>query len=372
MIESSVTNLTIARPDPQSIQQAVSLLKEGLLVAMPTETVYGLAADATNKLALKRLYAAKGRPTSHPVIVHIHSPLLVSAWAIDVPASFYMLTEKYWPGPLTVVLRRAPSVLDEVTGGQDTVALRMPQHPVALQLLRAFDIGIAAPSANKFGHVSPTTAAHVRQEFSESEVGLVLDGGACQVGIESTIVDLTGVSPRILRPGMITEPEIKQSMERGSRSIETSQSTADRAADGAAQDAAHGISGSSSRQQDLARPLCSSQAVRVPGSLPSHYSPRTPLYLVSSTDLVSWLREVELQEKKVGVVALVERTSDTANRVWRTMPADAQSYARNMYKVLRELDDLNLDMIICESPAEDSHWHAILDRLRRAATRATR
>jgi L-threonylcarbamoyladenylate synthase len=189
------------------IERAVALLRAGELVAFPTETVYGLGADAANPAAVAKIFAAKGRPQDHPLIVHLDGAAQLDAWARDIPAYAFELAEAFWPGPLTLILKRQPGVPDAVTGGQDTVGLRVPGHPLALELLRAFGGGLAAPSANRFGRISPTTARHVREELGEA-VAMVLDGGPCQVGIESTILDCTGGAPRILRPGMVGAPAL--------------------------------------------------------------------------------------------------------------------------------------------------------------------
>ena len=193
------------------IDNAVAVLRAGGLVAFPTETVYGLGADASNPAAVRKIYEAKGRPADHPVIVHVADAVQVANWARQIPEAAQKLAKKFWPGPLTLILKRARKVSDIVTGGQDTVALRVPSHPVAQQLLRRFGGGIAAPSANRFGRVSATTAEHVRQEFGDA-VECVLDGGEADVGIESTIVDLSGAAPRLLRPGWITARAIEEAL----------------------------------------------------------------------------------------------------------------------------------------------------------------
>ncbi|MBP6626671.1 MAG: threonylcarbamoyl-AMP synthase, partial [Arenimonas sp.] len=189
------------------LDEALAALRRGEAIGLPTETVYGLAADASRPDAVRRIFALKGRPADHPLIVHIAGADQIERWARDVPEAARTLAAAFWPGPLTLILRKRDDVPEEVTGGQDTVGLRCPAHPLALALLQAFGGGLAAPSANRFGHVSPTTAAHVREEFG-AEVPVVLDGGDCVVGIESTIVDLSGGTPRILRPGRITHAQI--------------------------------------------------------------------------------------------------------------------------------------------------------------------
>ena len=236
----------------EEIEKAAEILRKGGLVAFPTETVYGLGADASNPAALRKVFAAKGRPADHPVIVHVARTSDLKHWAAEVPRSAWLLAEKFWPGPLTLVLKRAARVSDLITGGQDSVGLRVPSHPIAQQLLKAFGGGIAAPSANRFGRLSPTTAQHVREELGNA-VDLVLDGGSCDVGIESTIVDLTRESPAVLRPGRISAQQIADVL--------------------LAQFAEPGAD----------RP-------RVSGSLESHYAPGLPLKIVHPDEIENYLR----------------------------------------------------------------------------------
>ena len=234
------------------IPRAVALLRQGELVALPTETVYGLGADALNPAAVAKIFAAKGRPSDHPLIVHLADAEQIVDWARDIPREAIALARAFWPGPLTLILKKEEGVPDIVTGGQDTVGLRVPNHPVALELLRAFGGGVAAPSANRFGRISPTTAEHVRQELGE-RVPLILEGGACQVGLESTILDLSRDVPVILRPGAIGVDDIARVIGRRPR-----------------------LRGE--EQQPDAAP-------RVSGALAAHYAPRTPLELVASAEL---------------------------------------------------------------------------------------
>ncbi|MGZ6141626.1 MAG: L-threonylcarbamoyladenylate synthase, partial [Myxococcaceae bacterium] len=198
---------------PESIAAAVAVLRRGGLVGLPTETVYGLAADAENELAVRRIFAVKGRPSTHPLIVHVAHASAIESWVTQVPPEAYRLASAFWPGPLTLVLRRSSRASDAVTGGQETVALRVPGHPVALAVLKAFDGGVAAPSANRFGQVSPTRAEHVRADLG-SDVDLVLDGGPARVGVESTIVDLSGAEPLLLRPGGVPVESVELVLER--------------------------------------------------------------------------------------------------------------------------------------------------------------
>ena len=319
------------------IERAAAVLRAGGLVALPTETVYGLGADARNMAAVERIFAVKGRPANHPVIVHIASAEALSAWCAEVPAAAWLLAAAFWPGPMTMILRRDPRVLDVITGGQDTVGLRVPAHPIALELLRVFAGGIAAPSANRFGHVSPTTADHVRAEPG-TDVDMILDGGACTIGIESTIVDLTAARPRILRPGGVSRAQIE---------------------------AVLGLE-PAANAHDMA------DTPRVSGALASHYAPHTPVRWVDSAQLNEVL-STSLFHDKVGVLTVgtdAMNGSAAYDRVavrWRVLPAEPRAYAQRLYAQLRELDELNLDLILLEVPPDTAPWEAVRDRLRRAA-----
>ena len=316
------------------VPRAVALLRAGELVAFPTETVYGLGADANNPLAIAKIFAAKGRPADHPLIVHLADASQIERWAIDIPEAARKLAAAFWPGPLTLILKRHPDVLDAVTGGQDTVGLRVPNHPLALQLLREFGGasggGLAAPSANRFGHVSPTTAAHVREELGDS-VSLILDGGPCAVGIESTILDLSGGEPRILRPGMIDADVIGAVLGRS--------------------------------------PVFGGQhnAPRVSGSLEAHYAPRTPLQLVAAADLTATARKALAAGQRIAVLAAQAPALDHEDLAWRFASADPARFAHELYAQLRELDALGCDLILIAAPAADEAWRAVADRLRRAS-----
>jgi L-threonylcarbamoyladenylate synthase len=309
------------------IGHAAAILRAGGLVAFPTETVYGLGADASNPAALGRMFAAKGRPSDHPVIVHLRTGEDLTRWARDIPAVALRLADHYWPGPLTLVLRRAAGVLDHVTGGQDTVGLRTPAHPIAQRLLQGFGSGIAAPSANRFGHVSPTTAQHVRDELGD-DVDMVLDGGACEVGIESTIVDLSTGVPVLLRPGRIGVAEIE--------------AVAGRSVSGA-----------------------TSASPRAPGTLAAHYAPRIPLVLVDSSSLQ---RVVRKSAGPVAVLARHVRPADSSAALWTVAAPDAQTYAHDLYAVLRSFEGSGCAVIVVEAPPEAAEWDAVRDRLERAAT----
>lgn len=306
-----------------SLEEAVRLLQEGKLVAFPTETVYGLGADAASAEALKRLYAAKGRPADHPVIVHLGDPAWLDDWAFATPQA-RALAGRFWPGPLTMILPRRPGVSDLITGGQDTVGVRMPSHPVALELLRSFGRALVAPSANRFGRVSPTTAEHVMAEFPAEQVK-VIDGGPCTVGVESTIVDLSGRHPVVLRPGGITGSQIFQALE-------------------------------------LADPKASSE-VRAPGGLSSHYAPTRRSVLVPRERWKATIAEMSAQGLRLAAISPHYHES---LREWVEAPGESSGYARLLYAALRKLDSEDVDVILIEAPPEGEDWEAVHDRLRRA------
>ncbi len=314
---------------PEALARAAEVLRSGGLVAFPTETVYGLGADASNTDAIKKIYAAKGRPRNHPLIVHLGSASQVSDWAIDVPVAAARLGQRFWPGPLTLIFKRALHVNDLVTGGQDTIALRVPSHPVAQALLASFGRGIAAPSANRYGRVSATRAEHVRTEFG-SAVDCVLDGGACDLGIESTIVDVSGTQPALLRPGSISAREL---------------------------------------EAVLGMPLGApgSQSPRAPGTLPKHYAPRTPLMLIEADLLLELAGSMARQNQRVAVLARSARRPVAGDITWIAAPADARGYAHELYSNLRTLDAAGCAAILVEQPPLATEWAAIQDRLMRAA-----
>lgn len=312
--------MAITPLSPRALAQAVSLLKQGDLVAFPTETVYGLGADASNPEAVQKIFTVKGRPADHPVIVHVASVAQFADWAVAIPEIAYQLAEAFLPGPLTLILKRSGLVPDIVTGGQDTVGLRVPNHPLALELLQAFGGGIAAPSANRFGKISPTTAQHVLADLGEN-VPLILDGGACQVGLESTIVDVTSERVRVLRPGGV------------------------------------GL-GTLSRCLGYIPEVIDKTKVRVSGSLESHYAPTTPAFLVNSQDL-------EVIADSSGVIALRPQPT-TFKGVWYQLPNDAELYGQRLYATLRELDSMKLERILLEQVPETPEWLAVRDRLKRA------
>ena len=317
--------------DAQRIDQAVSILRAGGLVAFPTETVYGLGADAGNPDAVARIFAAKGRPADHPLIVHLGSADLLDDWAIDIPPLARTLATACWPGPLTIVLKRAARVPDAVTGALPTVGIRVPAHPLALELLRAFGDGIAAPSANRFGTVSPTTAEHVRAGLGD-RVDLVLDGGPSNVGVESTIVDLSGIAtpgPAILRPG------------------------------GLPREVLEAIAGEPI-------PVREGGEVRAPGMLASHYAPDARLLLVPPAEQAARAASLRAAGRRVGVLAF-EPGSAMADATIVDLGSTEDEAARRLYAAIRELDE-TCDVILAWPPEERGLGLAIADRLRRAAS----
>ncbi|WP_338767393.1 L-threonylcarbamoyladenylate synthase [Massilia sp. METH4] len=317
----------------QAILDAAARLEAGELVAFPTETVYGLGADAENPAAVAAIYAAKGRPQDHPVIVHVAPGADLDYWAADVPEEARKLAQAFWPGPLTMIVRRNAHIPDAVSGGQDTVGIRCPSHPVAMALLGAFKGGkggVAAPSANKFGNVSPTTAQHVRDEFGDGTL-TVLDGGSSQVGIESTIVDLSRLDthgPVLLRPGHI----------------------------GAAEIAA--VIGSMPAAPDAAAP-------RASGTLESHYAPKAPVALADTARLPGLLTTLAGRGRRVAVIRYSPMLVQASAQ--ELLPNDPAGYAFGLYAALRTMDRADVELILVETPPQDDAWLGINDRLRRAA-----
>ncbi len=305
------------------ILKAAQTLKAGYLVALPTETVYGLAADATNPEAVARIYSVKGRPSDHPLIVHVSNVELLDRWAAEIPSYARLLANNFWPGPMTLVLKRSDLAKDFITGAQDTVALRIPGHAKALEILSAFEalggLGVAAPSANRFGRVSPTTAQAVASELSEylGDSDLIVDGGESEVGLESTIIDCTGEHPRVLRPGAVTIEMIEQAT--GLEVVE---------------------SGSN---------------IRVSGSLKSHYAPEAKVVLDGTASVGDGLIALSEVPTPAGVVRLAA-------------PETLAEYARELYAALREADAKGLSRVIALTPQGEGLAVAIRDRLVRAAS----
>jgi len=318
---------TILPANEESIGQAVAALRAGDVVAFPTETVYGLGADAASVDAVRKIFKLKGRPADHPVILHIHDATQLERYAREVPETAHRLAQRYWPGPLTLILKRAAGVPDAVTGGQDTVGLRAPSHPVARALLEAFGGAIAAPSANKFGRISPTQAVHVATDYG-AHAPLILDGDAASVGIESTIVDLSGEAPRLLRPGAIGAAQLEETL---------------------------GV--------PLAAPTA--DAPRAPGSHEKHYAPRAALRLVNRVEMIDAL--ASNRGRRIAVLALEVNVPRLAQALVRVVPAVAGQYAQQLYANLRALDATGADLILVEQPPRSSAWAAINDRLSRAA-----
>lgn len=329
------------------IANAVRVLASQGLVAFPTETVYGLGADAESALAVERIYQAKGRPSNHPVIVHVTPEADLLYWAASVPPEAQRLIDAFWPGPLTLILKRAKNISSLVSGGQDSIGLRCPSHPVAQALLREFAAtrasgqgGVAAPSANKFGQVSPTTSAHVRSEFAELvALGMpVLDGGASEVGIESTIVDLSrlerGIGPVMLRPGHITAAQLADVLE-----------------------------------QVVVGP--DAQAPRVSGALKSHYAPHTPLRLVELFEVQAIAKEAIVPaNQRMAVVSHVAQSNEikaVAQIDWICLPNDPAAYGRVLYSTLRSLDLQGYAQLLWQHPPTGERWAGVSDRLTRAA-----
>ena len=307
---------------------AAQSLISGHLVAFPTETVYGLGANATDRAAVAKIYAAKARPTDHPLIVHIHSMQAMGDWAEDIPAYAIALARDFWPGPMTLVLKRSPLAQDFITGGQDSVAVRVPDHVVALALLEAFNAiggkGVVAPSANRFGHVSPTTAQAVSDELSNYLIAddQILDGGPCAVGVESTIIDCTGSSPKILRPGAITAQMITEST-----------------------------------SLDVAAPSDSNEAkenIRVSGSLKAHYAPAAKVLLDQTPTAGQGFIAIATTATPEGVIRLASPNNDVG-------------FAQSLYASLRKADELGLSHVVIEQPQGAGIAIAIRDRLMRAA-----
>ena len=320
--------LTPTTVTPQSIRQAADLLHQGELVAFPTETVYGLGADASNPEAVGKIFAAKGRPADHPLIVHIASAAQLSDWAEEVPESALRLAEAFWPGPLTIILNKKARVPLAVTGGQNTVGLRVPANPVALQLLQAFGGGVAAPSANRFGRISPTLAEHVAEELNDS-VACILDGGACSVGVESTIIDLSDGQPTILRPGRITRSQLKAVL-----------------------------------KTDIG--LSSQTKIRAPGMMAVHYAPNTMALLCPAETLITMIDELCAEGKQIGVLAFSTEIANLPCLNILQLPDQAEHYEAALYSAMRELDKLALDSILIEQPPNNEAWAAVNDRLEKA------
>jgi L-threonylcarbamoyladenylate synthase len=298
------------------VEQAVRVLRAGGVVALPTETVYGLAADAANISAVRRIFAIKGRPRDHPLIVHLAQRAALATYAAGDPPALRRLADRFWPGPLTVIVHKTERISDVVTGGQQTVALRVPDHPLTAAILADLGGAVAAPSANRFGRVSPTTAQHVRDDLGD-EVDLIVDGGPARVGVESTIVDLTGEVPAIVRAGIIGSTQIGEA---------------------------------------LGVPVITrvGGTVRAPGTHATHYAPRVPLVLASPGELTAEIARRSRRGERVGVL---------------TLPTAATAAARELYATLRALDSMGYDVVVAVLPDDTEANAAVRDRLSRAAAR---
>jgi L-threonylcarbamoyladenylate synthase len=311
-----------------ALAKGAELLRAGRLVAFPTETVYGLGANALDEAAVQRIYDAKGRPAINPIIVHVASAAAARELALDWPVAADAIARAFWPGPVTLVVRKRAVVPDIVSAGGETVGLRVPAHPLALALLEWAQVPVAAPSANLSTQVSPTTAQHVERGLAD-RVDLIIDGGATHVGIESTVVDVTGGVPRILRPGMV------------------------------ARDAIARIAGAA----ETASALAARELPRSPGMMDKHYAPSAPVRLVSAGALRGLLAAERRGGARVGVLAFAPADADAG----RVMPGAPEAYARLLYAALHEMDDERCDIVLVERPPEAPEWAAILDRLERAA-----
>ena len=314
-----------------TVEQAAERICAGDLVAFPTETVYGLGADASNDAAVAKIFAAKGRPADHPLIVHIASAAQVSDYASSVPPFAQALIQAFWPGPLTVILPRKPGVATAAAGGQNSIGLRCPAHPLALEFLKLCNTGVAGPSANKFGRVSPTTARHVAQEFGDSLI--VLDGGPCKVGIESSIVDCTRSQPVLLRPGVLTREQLS---------------------------AACGQPVLSADEQPDAAP-------RAPGTLESHYAPNAKVRLMQAGAIQTALDLLGADAAHIAVYARSIVRIQSAKVLYRRMPDDALATAEQMFAVLRDFDAQGVKLIWIEPVPGAADWDGVRDRLARAA-----
>ena len=321
-----------------AIAQAAQVLREGRLVGMPTETVYGLAANATNDKAVATIFVAKGRPADHPLIVHVASAEQVKLFAAQVPDFAQHLIDAFWPGPLTLILPRQSGVATASAGGQDSIGLRCPSHPVAQALLQAClplgVLGVSAPSANRFGRVSPTTAAHVQSELGHDL--LILDGGDCTVGIESTIIDCTRGEPVLLRPGHITRAQIEVAC------------------------------GRVVLDKDAPQALLGQVAPRASGTLESHYAPRAKVRLMSSAEIAHKLQALGPHANNLGLWS-AERPGGGAGVLWRQQAATAEQVAHDLFSVLRDLDARGVTQIWVQLPPDTPEWEGVRDRLQRAA-----
>ncbi len=324
---------TVLLTGEDAVNQAVSLLQQGECVALPTETVYGLAADAANPEAVDKIFTAKGRPKNHPLIVHIPDVSHLTRWAMDIPETAYALAAQFWPGPLTLLLKKAPDVDTCVTGGLDTIALRVPAHPLFLSVLTKLDSGLAAPSANRYKQLSPTIAEQVTRGLAGRIAG-VLEGGACDHGLESTILDLVSEQPRILRAGPISQQQLADAL---GCEVE----------------------------------LPEQHVEVVPGNVKAHYQPTTPAKLLSTEQLLAQAESLSAANSYFLVWSeqaqrQLQESKDSA--LWRVMSASAAEYGQQLYVTLYQVDQLDAAQIIVEQPPQGDEWRAVNDRLSRATS----
>jgi L-threonylcarbamoyladenylate synthase len=317
----------VVRATQTEIEEAVEALRAGDLVVFPTETVYGLGANASDPAAVRKIFQVKGRPADHPVIVHLDNPRYLHRWVSDMPVAAEKLAARFWPGPLTLILPKAEKVNDIVTGGQDSIGIRVPSHPIAQQLLTAFGGGIAAPSANRFGRLSPTKPEHVRDELGAA-IQVILDGGESPIGLESTIVSCLGNEARLLRPGFITRSQL---------------------------------------EQVVGKLAVGGVVPRVSGDRRLHYAPSTPLAIVASDDLERYAGEFVARQEKVAVLAMRPPLDTQRNMTWINAGKKPDAYAHNLYNHLRTLDSAGCVRILVQDLPADERWAAILDRLQRAS-----
>jgi L-threonylcarbamoyladenylate synthase len=317
----------VVRATQTEIEEAVEVLRAGDLVVFPTETVYGLGANASDPAAVRKIFQVKGRPADHPVIVHLDNPRYLHRWVSNMPAAAEKLAARFWPGPLTLILPKAEKVNDIVTGGQDSIGIRVPSHPIAQQLLTAFGGGIAAPSANRFGRLSPTKPEHVRDELGAA-IQVILDGGESPIGLESTIVSCLGNEARLLRPGFITRSQL---------------------------------------EQVVGKLAVGGVVPRVSGDRRLHYAPSTPLAIVASDDLERYAGEFVARQEKVAVLAMRPPLDTQRNMTWINAGKKPDAYAHNLYNHLRTLDSAGCARILVQELPADERWAAILDRLQRAS-----
>jgi L-threonylcarbamoyladenylate synthase len=317
----------VVRATQTDIEEAVETLRAGDLVVFPTETVYGLGANASNPAAVRKIFEVKGRPADHPVIVHLDNPRYLRRWVAHLPPAAERLAATFWPGPLTLILPKADNVNDIVTGGQDSIGIRVPSHPIAQQLLNAFGGGIAAPSANRYGRLSPTKPEHVRDELGDA-VRVLLDGGESPIGLESTIVSCLNNEVRLLRPGFITRSQI---------------------------------------EAVIGELALGGMAPRAPGDRALHYAPSTPLEIVPADELEAKAGEVVARQEKVAVLAMRPPLHTTRFMTWINAGKKPDTYAHNLYNHLRTLDRAGCVRILVQELPQDERWAAILDRLQRAS-----